>query len=107
MSKFSGWSWLRYLNFFFLSLSLQLIPGLASDPSSSSKDGVKVEGHTSSSKNTGVTVLFVFVGLVAAVLLGVFLFKMWQKKKREEQHARLLRLFEEDDELELELGLRD
>ncbi|RZC62624.1 hypothetical protein C5167_024381 [Papaver somniferum] len=106
MSKFSGWSWLRYLNFFFLSVSLQLIPGFASDPSSS-KDGVKTEGHASSSKNTGVTVLFVFVGLVAAVVLGVFLFKMWQKKKRAEQHARLLRLFEEDDELELELGLRD
>ncbi|KAI3972832.1 hypothetical protein MKX01_019490 [Papaver californicum] len=106
MTKFSGWSWLRYLNFFFLSLSLLLIPGLASDPSSS-KDGVKAEGHTSSSKNTGVTVLFVFVGLVAVVVLGVFLFKMWQKKKREEQHARLLRLFEEDDELELELGLPD
>ncbi|URD83670.1 hypothetical protein MUK42_23225 [Musa troglodytarum] len=28
--------------------------------------------------------------------------KMWQKKKREEQHARLLKLFEEDDELEVE-----
>ncbi|KAF2293924.1 hypothetical protein GH714_005723 [Hevea brasiliensis] len=28
-------------------------------------------------------------------------------KKREEQYARLLKLFEEDDELEVELGLRD
>ncbi|KAL2939445.1 Aprataxin [Bienertia sinuspersici] len=33
--------------------------------------------------------------------------KLWQKKKREEQYARLLKLFEEDDELEVELGLRD
>jgi cbb3-type cytochrome oxidase subunit 3 len=39
--------------------------------------------------------------------LAFFLFKFWQKKKREEQYARLLKLFEEDDELEVELGLRD
>ncbi|KAJ9538165.1 hypothetical protein OSB04_030898 [Centaurea solstitialis] len=32
---------------------------------------------------------------------------LWQKKKRDEQYARLLKLFEQDDELELELGLRD
>lgn len=40
------------------------------------------------------------------ILFSFFLFKFWQKKW-EEQHARLLKLFEEDDELELELGLRD
>lgn len=39
--------------------------------------------------------------------LSFFLFKLWQKKKCDEQYARLLKLFEQDDELELELGLRD
>ncbi|KAH0776427.1 hypothetical protein KY290_007838 [Solanum tuberosum] len=33
--------------------------------------------------------------------------QIWQKKKREEQQARLLKLFEEDDDLEVELGIRD
>jgi len=37
----------------------------------------------------------------------MLLIKIWQKKKREEQHARLLKLFEDDDELEVELGIRD
>ncbi|RWW11464.1 hypothetical protein BHE74_00053020 [Ensete ventricosum] len=52
-------------------------------------------------------VFFVCLVVAAVGILSVCLFKLWQKKKREEQHARLLRLFEEDDELELELGLRD
>ncbi|VAH19334.1 unnamed protein product [Triticum turgidum subsp. durum] len=71
-------------------------PGLADD---ASKDESK--GHT------GQTVLFVLLGIGAAGLLSFFLFKYWQKKKREEQHARLLKLFEEDDDIEVELGLRD
>ncbi|RRT84468.1 hypothetical protein B296_00011119 [Ensete ventricosum] len=50
---------------------------------------------------------FICLAIAGIVLVSVFLFKLWRKKKREEQHARLLRLFEEDDELELELGLRD
>ncbi|KAD4179482.1 hypothetical protein E3N88_28073 [Mikania micrantha] len=45
--------------------------------------------------------------LSAVVGLSSYLFKLWQKKKREEQHARLLKLFEEDDELDFELGLSD
>ncbi|URD83673.1 hypothetical protein MUK42_23225 [Musa troglodytarum] len=58
-------------------------------------------------RNTGLKVLLVSLGVATLVLLSLFLFKMWQKKKREEQHARLLKLFEEDDELEVEFGLRD
>ncbi|MQM16292.1 hypothetical protein Taro_049249 [Colocasia esculenta] len=79
--------------------------GTTDDPSNS-KDG-KTTGHSKSNNSTGLDVLYACLGVVAVVLLAVFLFKLWQKKKREEQHARLLRLFEEDDELELELGLRD
>ncbi|KAL8511982.1 hypothetical protein ACS0TY_018444 [Phlomoides rotata] len=52
-------------------------------------------------------VLFVILGLLAIGAFSVFLYKLWQRKKREEQHTRLLKLFKEDDELEVELGIRD
>lgn len=64
----------------------------------------KIE-HPRGSKGSKI-VLF-GLALVAVALLSFFLFKFWQKKEREEQYTRLLKLFEEDDELELELGLRD
>ncbi|CAN1804384.1 hypothetical protein LINPERHAP1_LOCUS23905 [Linum perenne] len=60
-----------------------------------------------SDSHTGPKIIFLIVGIVAVGLVSFFLFKFWQKKKREEQYARLLKLFEEDDELEVELGLRD
>lgn len=77
-----------------------------SNNSLSSEDGSKAEASSKSS-NTGREVLFTCLIVAVVVGLSIVLFKLWQKKKREEQHARLLRLFEEDDDLELELGLRD
>ncbi|KAJ6816390.1 uncharacterized protein M6B38_416520 [Iris pallida] len=91
---------------FLASISLQLINGLADDPSNS-KHGAKSETPSKSTSNTGLDVLLILLGVAAVVILSIFLFKLWQKKKREAQQARLLRLFEEDDELEVELGLRD
>ncbi|OEL31394.1 hypothetical protein BAE44_0007587 [Dichanthelium oligosanthes] len=73
---------------------------LAGDP----KDDKKADAPKG---NTGKTVLFVLLGVGAVILLSFFIFKYWQKKKRAEQHARLLKLFEEDDDIEVELGLRD
>nr|DAD39046.1 TPA_asm: hypothetical protein HUJ06_013369 [Nelumbo nucifera] len=96
---------LRFL-VFFSSICLQLISGLAKDPSNSD-NGIKTETRAASNQGTGLRVFIICLGVIALVAFSVFLFKHWQKKKREEQHARLLRLFEEDDELELELGLRD
>ncbi|CAL9054896.1 unnamed protein product [Musa banksii] len=96
----------RRLLLLILSISLQLIPGLSENPSPS-KDSTKADSHYNFISNTGLKVLLVCVGVATLVVLSLFLFKMWQKKKREEQHARLLKLFEEDDELEIELGLRD
>jgi len=90
----------------FLSISLQFLSGL-SDDSSSSKDGTAVDKQTPSSSGTGSKILIICLVIVGFVSLSFFLFKFWQKKKREEQYARLLKLFEQDDELELELGLRD
>ncbi|XP_074568477.1 uncharacterized protein LOC141825014 isoform X2 [Curcuma longa] len=68
---------------FLLSVSLNLIAGLSENPSPS-KDSTTASNHSSSGHKTGL-----------------------KKRKREEQHARLLKLFEEDNELEVELGLRD
>ncbi|CAA2988981.1 uncharacterized protein LOC111409819 [Olea europaea subsp. europaea] len=98
---------LRFL-VLFCSIFLQFISGY-SDDSSSPVNGTKTESHSPSRSggSTGSTVAITCLVLVAVVLLSFFLFKFWQKKKREEQYARLLKLFEEDDELELELGLRD
>lgn len=76
--------------------------GVSGDSQSSSR-GAKAESHTSSSTK----VILVLVGFGAVAGFSFFLYKLWQKKKRDEQYARLLKLFEEDDELEVELGLRD
>nr|XP_016475014.1 PREDICTED: uncharacterized protein LOC107796728 [Nicotiana tabacum]XP_033515030.1 uncharacterized protein LOC117279587 [Nicotiana tomentosiformis] len=86
------------------SLFLQLIPGLADTSVASTEN--KVKSH-SSRISTGVRVAIVLLGILAAVGFCYVLFKIWQKKKREEQQARLLKLFEEDDDLEVELGIQD
>ncbi|KAB1210900.1 hypothetical protein CJ030_MR6G019696 [Morella rubra] len=79
--------------------------GFANDPSSTKENNAA--SHGGSSGSVGVKVLILCLGLVAVVGFGLLLFKIWQKKKKEEQHARLLKLFEDDDELEVELGIRD
>ncbi|KAG8378503.1 hypothetical protein BUALT_Bualt08G0143900 [Buddleja alternifolia] len=73
--------------------------GLADSPSTSSKK--------TSGSSTGLKIFLIFIGLLAVVAFSVFLYKLWQRKKREQQHARLLKLFEQDDDLEVELGIRD
>ncbi|KAJ6928066.1 hypothetical protein NC651_011924 [Populus alba x Populus x berolinensis] len=83
-----------------------MFPGI-SDDSSGAKNGTKADPHAASKNNDGPEIAIVFVFVVAIGFFAFFLFKFWQKKKREEQYARLLKLFEEDDELEVELGLRD
>ncbi|CAL9058785.1 unnamed protein product [Musa banksii] len=97
-------SWISFLSFILRNIFFLL--GLSENPSPS-KDSTKADSHSSSRSNTGLKVLLICLGAIALVLLSYFLFKKWQKKKREEQHARLLKLFEEDDDLEVELGLRD
>ncbi|KAL0697518.1 hypothetical protein Bca4012_053640 [Brassica carinata] len=95
----------RRLVVFFASIALHFVLGLSGD-SKNANTGAKAESHTSSSR-TGTKIILVLVGFVAVALFSFFLYKLWQKKKRDEQYARLLKLFEEDDELEVELGLRD
>ncbi|KAA3482160.1 transmembrane protein [Gossypium australe] len=103
MTEISRSRSLRFL-LFFASVSLHFISGF-SDESKGSNNSSKTKSNAIN--NTGTKVIFIVLGLVAVGLFSFFLFKLWQKKKRDEQYARLLKLFEEDDELEVELGLRD
>ncbi|GMJ12610.1 hypothetical protein like AT1G09645 [Hibiscus trionum] len=103
MSEISTSRSLRFL-LFLASVSLHFISGFCDD-SKDSKNSSKTKSDVVS--NTGTKVVLILFGLVAVGLFSFFLFKLWQKKKRDEQYARLLKLFEEDDELEVELGLRD
>ncbi|XP_023525282.1 uncharacterized protein LOC111788931 [Cucurbita pepo subsp. pepo] len=96
---------LQFLSFL-LSLSLHSLSVLAGDHSSA-KDGKTKKPDAPKSPSTGIKMLIICLGVVTFIAFSVILFKLWQKKKREEQHARLLKLFEDDDELEVELGLRD
>ncbi|CAA2990045.1 transmembrane [Olea europaea subsp. europaea] len=99
---------LQFFIFYFSVFLLRSVTGLAdSSSTSNSKNGTETVSKKSSSRSVGLEILLVCLGLLAAIAFSVFLFKLWQRKKREEQHARLLKLFEEDDELEVELGIRD
>ena len=58
--------------------------------------------------NKASVLVIIIVSVLASVLVIIALFlgyKYWQKKKRERDQARFLKLFEEGDDLEDELGL--
>ncbi|KAM0977102.1 hypothetical protein FF1_019992 [Malus domestica] len=90
---------------FLLILSISLLFGSVSadDPSTPTPKN----GDKPSSGSVALKAVIVLLGVASVVGFCVFLFRIWQKKKREEQHARLLKLFQDDDELEVELGIRD
>ncbi|KAJ4847273.1 hypothetical protein Tsubulata_035602 [Turnera subulata] len=90
-----------------ISKQRSLLSHCISDDSSSSRNGTKPDPHATSGSGMRSKVVVIFLVIVAVGLCSFFLYKFWQKKKRDEQYARLLKLFEEDDELEVELGLRD
>lgn len=56
-----------------------------------------------------VAVAVVISVFLTTVLIIVFIggYKYWQKRKRRQEQARFLKLFEEKDDIEDELGLRD
>ncbi|KAK4741065.1 hypothetical protein SAY87_024653 [Trapa incisa] len=95
------------LSLLFCCFSIHLLSALGDDQPSSSKNATNATAHKSTNISTGLEVLIVLLGLAAVIAFSVFLFKLWQKKKRQEQQARFLKLFEDDDELEVELGIRD
>lgn len=52
--------------------------------------------------------IIVLVSLLASIVTAIGLvaaYKYWQKKKRQQDQARFLKLFEDGDEIEDELGL--
>ncbi|XP_019171655.1 PREDICTED: uncharacterized protein LOC109167157 [Ipomoea nil] len=91
---------------FFYSILLQFVSGFSDKPPDP-KNETPADAHTASGNGSGSEILVIFIVIIVFGLLLFFLFKVWQKKRREDQYARLLKLFEEDDELELELGLRE
>lgn len=54
-----------------------------------------------------VPMLITIASVVAVAVVSVVGFKYWQKKKRQQEQARFMKLFEEDDDIEDELGLKD
>lgn len=66
-------------------------------------------GASSSSDKRGKHIaILVFLGALAAIvlILGVFgAYKFWLKKRKEEDQAQFLKLFEDGDDIEDELGL--
>lgn len=67
--------------------------------------------HASASHNGGKGMHVAIVILISALVSTVFVlglaaaYKYWQKRKREQEQARFLKLFEEGDDIEDELGL--
>lgn len=79
-------------------------------------DNISTSGYTShevnimvgKSKISSIILVSLILCLVLlVVLLCVFLYKRWLRKKREEQQARLMKLFEPDEELEEELSVNN
>lgn len=51
-----------------------------------------------------VVSLAVLVGVLGVVVLCILVYKRWQRKKKEAQQARLMKLFEPDEQLDEELS---
>ncbi|KAG6406939.1 hypothetical protein SASPL_134556 [Salvia splendens] len=88
---------------FFVSLA-RLDSGMANSFSSDdTSDEMDVAARKS--KITSIIVVSLILCLVLLViLLSVFLYKRWQQKKKENHHARLMKLFGPDEELDEELS---
>lgn len=65
------------------------------------------DGSDSDGKGMNVFLVILITALVSGVtLVGVVAgYRYWQKKKREQDQARFLKLFEEGDDVEDELGI--
>lgn len=65
------------------------------------------EQNDDTKKYSALAIVLVCFGMVTFIALLYVGYLRWQKKKREEQQARFMKLFEDDEDLEAELGLRD
>ncbi|KAF5747546.1 hypothetical protein HS088_TW05G00269 [Tripterygium wilfordii] len=64
-------------------------------------------GSHSRGKGMHIVLVILIISLVTTVLVlgAVVAYKYWQKKRREQEQARFLKLFEDGDDIEDELGL--
>lgn len=81
------------------SCYFRLLLLLASSHSSSSQDGKKQQ------------IQWILVGLISGLALivtfvgAIIAYKYWQRRKKQQEQARFLRLFEDNDDIEDELGI--
>ncbi|KAJ0087935.1 hypothetical protein Patl1_31975 [Pistacia atlantica] len=76
-----------------------LCPECKSEASSSSTP------HGEEGWNVGVIILITVLASTVLIVGGVAAYRYWQKKRREKEQARFLKLFEDGDDIEDELGL--
>uniref|UniRef100_A0A803N5Y2 Uncharacterized protein n=1 Tax=Chenopodium quinoa TaxID=63459 RepID=A0A803N5Y2_CHEQI len=57
--------------------------------------------------SVGIVILISAAVTVFVIIAFIGGYKYWQKKKRQNEQARFLKLFEDHDDIEDELGLRD
>nr|GMD59636.1 uncharacterized protein LOC109180037 [Ipomoea batatas] len=64
-------------------------------------------GYGNEKKGMDWTLVLLISALVSAVLIvgGLTAYKYWQKRRRQQEQARFLKLFEEGDDIEDELGI--
>lgn len=55
--------------------------------------------------NVGIIILIAVLASTALIVGGVAAYRYWQKKRREQEQARFLKLFEDRDDILDELGL--
>ncbi|GMI81016.1 hypothetical protein like AT3G53490 [Hibiscus trionum] len=73
-------------------------------PAGATGTGVET-GNDGNKMHVAIIVLIVLAVLTVTIIAMVMAYKYWQKKKRQQDQARFLKLFEEGDDLEDELEL--
>ncbi|KAL3684509.1 hypothetical protein R1sor_002531 [Riccia sorocarpa] len=78
-------------------------------PQSIGGDAMNVDEEEEEGEDKGVVtvLLILFVILVVLVGLGVVAYSKWRQNQRAEQQARFMKMFEDDHDLDAELGLKD
>ena len=56
-------------------------------------------------RNMVLVILVTVLVSIVSIIGGVIAYRYWRRKRREQDRARFLKLFEDDDEIEDELGL--
>ncbi|CAM6104820.1 unnamed protein product [Calypogeia fissa] len=92
----------KEINATLLCLDCGVIPGsgVAAGPDVSEDDEKDDQG-------AGLAFLIIVLVFVVLFALGVVAYTKWRQKQRRDQQARFVKMFEDDDELDAELGLKE